>query len=173
MAKKCEKCNYESEENIDVMGRCLCSVCKKFAPHENINEYIREKLNWRDLETFRKFENKNKNIEGMKQKAKGGNIVSRAPFGYKIVNKKLEIDEEERLIVEEIFQTFLSEDISLNSLAKKYGFSVNGIKKILRNFTYIGKVKFAGQIIQGKHETIITPELFNKVQNKLEKLGIR
>ena len=47
-----------------------------------------------------------------------------------------------------------------------------GIKKILRNFTYIGKVKFSGQILQGKHEAIISPELFNKVQNKLENLGI-
>jgi len=58
--------------------------------------------------------------------------------------------------------------MSLNKLAKKYNFSVNGIKKILKNFTYIGKVKFSGQIIDGEHEPIISPTLFNKVQNKLE-----
>jgi dTDP-4-amino-4,6-dideoxygalactose transaminase len=56
------------------------------------------------------------------------------------------------------------------ALAKKHNFSVNGLKKILRNFTYIGKVKFDGQIHQGKHQAIISSMLFNKVQDKLDKI---
>ncbi len=176
MNKKCEKCGYESKDLKEIeKGKYLCLVCSKFAPSNptDLQEYLQEKINWQVLETFRKFSKENKNISGMEKKARAGSIVSRAPFGYKLENKELIIDTEKSLIVHEIFTTFLEKNLSLNSLAKKYGFSVNGIKKILRNFTYIGKVKFAGQICQGKHKPIITPELFNKVQNKLESLGIK
>jgi len=99
--------------------------------------------------------------------------MSRAPFGYKIINKDLIPDQEKKLIMQNLFLEFLNENKTLTSLSKKYNFSVNGIKKILRNFTYIGKVKFKGQISQGKHEAIISPEIFNKTQSKLEKLGIK
>ncbi len=167
MTKKCEKCGYELTGKNN-----LCSVCSRFAPSDpsQLKEYVKEKLNWKLLETFRKFGNKN--IKRMEDKAREGKIMSRAPFGYKIESKQLVKNNENNLKVEEIFRTFLEQDVSLNQLAKQFGFSVNGLKKILRNFTYIGKIKFKGQIIEGKHKAIITPELFNKVQNKLEKLGI-
>ncbi len=113
-----------------------------------------------------------KSKEAMIKKAREGKVMSRAPFGYKLEKKQLIPDEEKKLIVERIFLDFLNEKISLTKLAERHGFSVNGLKKILRNFTYIGKVKFDGQILQGKHEAIISPELFNKVQSKLESLGI-
>ena len=173
MNNKCEKCGYESEDNkfID-KGIALCAICKKFLPdtESELREYLEEKIDWKLLETFRKHNNKN--IKGMQNKAEEGKIINRAPFGYKIIDKQLVPDRENRLKVEEIFRTFLETNRSLNSLSKEFGFSVNGIKKILRNFTYIGKVKFSGQILEGKHKQIITPELFNKVQNKLEKLKI-
>jgi len=71
--------------------------------------------------------------------------------------------------VEEIFEEFLKEDVSLSSLAQKHKLSVNGLKKILRNFVYVGKVKFDGQIHEGKHKPIVSTILFNHVQDKLEK----
>jgi hypothetical protein len=174
---KCEKCDFESEQNKKLPGTdiILCSICSHFCPSpdsEKFPEYISEKTDWKSLESFRKFQEQDKNLSGMKKKASQGKIMSRAAFGYKIENKELLPNDEKRLIVQEIFHTFLNTDISLNQLAKKHGFSVNGLKKILKNFTYIGKVKFSGQIMQGKHEPIISPELFNKVQNKLESLGI-
>lgn len=168
--RKCEKCGYESEENRLIDKICLCSVCSKFAPSSNLAAYVKEKIDGKLLETFRKASNRN--IEGMQKKAQEGRVMSRAPFGYKIESKQLIPDEQNKLLIEEIFRTFLESDMSLNQLAKKYNFSVNGLKKILKNFTYIGKVKFSGQIIQGKHQPLITTELFNKVQLKLEKLGI-
>jgi len=166
---KCEKCGYEKAELKS--GIFLCSVCSKFIPEKNkLREYAEEKIDWQILETFRK--SGNKNLGGMEKKVKEGRIMSRAPFGYKLENKELIPDSEKSLLVEEIFRTFLETHESLNHISKKYGFSVNGLKKILKNFTYIGKVKFSGQILEGKHKQIITPELFNKVQNKLEKLKI-
>ncbi len=163
---RCEKCGYESDENKLFQETCLCSICRQFAPSSNLGEYLSEKIDSRVLDSFRKFSRSN--ISGMNDKFKQGNVMSRAAFGYRIVNKELVVDEEKKLQVQGIFQDFLNQETSLNSLAKKYGFSVNGLKKILKNFTYLGKVKFSGGIIQGKHQPIISSELFNKVQNKLE-----
>ena len=70
----------------------------------------------------------------------------------------------------DIFEEFLEKDITLNKLAKKHNLSVNGLKKILSNFTYIGKIKFNNEIHEGNHKAIISPILFNKVQDKLEKI---
>ena len=106
---------------------------------------------------------------GMIKKASQGNHMSRIPFGYNWENRKL-IPALNFREVEEIFEEFLQEDINLARLAKKRNFSVNGLKKILKNFAYLGKIKFNGQIHDGNHKPIISSILFNKVQDKLERL---
>jgi DNA invertase Pin-like site-specific DNA recombinase len=110
--------------------------------------------------------------QGMLKKAQSGKVMSRAAFGYKIQEGRL-IPAENKEVVENIFLDFQNNKISLNKLAKKYGFSINGIKKILTNFTYIGKIKFNGELHQGKHPPLISSMLFNHVQDKLERMGIK
>ncbi len=110
--------------------------------------------------------------QGMIEKASQGMLMSRAPFGYKIINGKL-VPAEYFKEVEEIFEEFLNNKISLRQLAEKHHLSVNGLKKILRNFTYIGKIKFNNEVHQGSHQPIISSTLFNHVQNKLERLGVK
>ena len=102
----------------------------------------------------------------MKAKFQNGGLITKAPLGYKIINKEL-FPAENSYIVQEIFQAFLNTEISLTQLSKKYNLSVNGLKKILANKTYLGKVKFAGQVADGKHNPLISWDLFNKVQEKL------
>jgi len=110
--------------------------------------------------------------QGMINKASKGNLMSRPAFGYKIENNKL-IPAQNSEEVREIFEEFLNEKISLLQLSKKHNLSVNGLKKVLTNFTYIGKIKFNNQIHDGNHEPLLSSTLFNHVQNKLEKLGIK
>lgn len=110
--------------------------------------------------------------KGMIEKAGKGLAMSRAPFGYKLENKKL-VPAENKDEVLEIFEEFLEKDITLRKLANKHKLSINGLKKILKNFTYIGKIKFNNQIYEGNHQQIISSTLFNHVQNKLERLGIK
>jgi site-specific DNA recombinase len=110
--------------------------------------------------------------KGMAEKASKGDVMSRAPFGYTVEEGKL-VPAQNYVEIEEIFQEFLTSDISLRQLSEKHHLSVNGLKKILTNFTYIGKVKFNNQIHQGNHKAIISTTLFNHVQNKLERLGIK
>ncbi len=102
----------------------------------------------------------------MNKKFSDGNLITRAPLGYTIVNKSL-VPTNKSYIVQEIYQTFLNSDISLTQLSKKHGLSVNGLKKVLSNVTYLGKVKFSGQVAQGKHQPLLSQELFDKVQEKL------
>jgi len=104
---------------------------------------------------------------GMQRKAHEGGFITKAPKGYKLVNKKLLVDEQEAEKVREIFNKFLNEDISLTQLAKNYGLTTSGLKKLLQNTTYIGKTKFADEESQGTHEAIIDGELFRKVQERL------
>ncbi|MGD9276172.1 MAG: recombinase family protein [Candidatus Pacearchaeota archaeon] len=171
----CAKCGFVSINNFSRFGLPLCSICIRFAPRtpEKLDEYVEEKINSETLETFRKFSEIGRpQLNSMTKKAESGSPMSRPAFGYKFEDKNLvpAINSKE---VEEIFEEFLNNKISLTQLAKKHNFSVNGLKKILTNFTYIGKIKFNNKIHKGNHEPIISTTLFNHVQNKLEKLGIK
>jgi len=117
-------------------------------------------------------EKKENQRKGMMEKASRGSVVSRAPFGYVIEAGNM-VPAQNFAEIEEIFQEFLTGDMSLRQLAARHNLSVNGLKKILKNFTYIGKIKFNNQIHQGNHKPIISTTLFNHVQNKLERLGIK
>jgi len=176
MKEVCSKCGYKEGKFFSNFDTSLCEFCFHFAP-ENKKEffdYVSEKVNKEEIETFRK-QNKTGNSrqkKGMIKKAKEGKVVSRAPFGYNVVENKL-VKAPNWGVVENIFLDFQNNKISLNKLSKKYGFSVNGIKKILRNFTYLGKIKFNGEVHEGNHEPLLSSTLFNHVQDKLERLGIK
>jgi len=154
----------------------LCFICHYFAPDSDgdFEKYLKEKIEGTILDTFRKSQKSvsKRTKKGMDKKARDGNLVTRAPFGYKIENKQL-VPANDSYLVQEIFQEFLNRNISLTQLAKKYSFSVNGLKKILTNQTYLSKIKFDGRIHQGVHQSLISSTLFNHVQNKLEKLKIK
>ncbi|NCN86218.1 hypothetical protein GW932_00120 [archaeon] len=173
MISDCDKCGYKSAKNKIINDKTLCEFCAYFAPEkeEDFNSYVEEKVSWRELQTFRKQEKLGgiRQKRGMKKRAQGGGSVTRPAFGYKIKNNKLTPDENSKL-VEEIYLDFLNSNLSLNRLGKKYGFSVMGLKKILTNFTYLGKVKFDGEIHEGNHVPIISSTLFNQVQDRMEKV---
>ncbi|MCF7910771.1 recombinase family protein [Candidatus Pacearchaeota archaeon] len=178
--KICEKCSYESSDEKEFkkkLGLYFCSVCFCFAPDdpEKLDEFIDEKIPKESISAFRKysyFKEKPQKTGMIKKASEQGKAMSRAPFGYKFLNGNL-VPAENSDEIEEIFQKFLNEKISLTKLAKQHNLSVNGLKKILTNFTYVGKIKFNGQLHNGIHKPIISSTLFNHVQNKLEKLGIK
>lgn len=107
---------------------------------------------------------------GMERKAKEGGFITKAPKGYKLLNKELTIDKEQAEQVSKIFNDFLNTDISLTQLAKKNNMTTSGIKKLLQNTTYLGKVKFAEKESDGQHPAIIEQDIFNKIKEKLENL---
>ena len=167
----CEKCNYQDKKETTKFGKPLCQICNKFAPEnkEQFNSYISEKIDWKLLDTFRKYGQSfgSSQKQGMDKKAKSGFPVSRAPLGYDISKGKL-LPNQDSAKVHSLFKTFLDEDISLNQLSKKFNLSINGLKKVLQNRTYLGEIKFDSKISKGTHEKIISDEIFYAVQRKLK-----
>ena len=104
---------------------------------------------------------------GMHRKAREGGFITKAPKGYKLENKHLIPHEEEAEQVREIFREFADTDTSITKLAKKHNMTPAGMKKLLQNTTYLGKVKFAREESQGKHDAILDEKLFHKVRERL------
>lgn len=171
----CEKCGFNGELKKK-FDKNLCSFCFFFSPDEQFKfeEYLAEKVPSETIDTFRKnFRDLgNQQKKGMINSASKGEHMSRPPFGYKYENGAL-VKGDNYFEVEEIFKDFLNSDQSLRQLAKKRSLSINGLKKILSNFTYIGKIKFDKQIYEGTHPPLVSTTLFNHVQDKLDKLKIK
>ena len=91
----------------------------------------------------------------------GGNT----PFGYDYVDSKLEINEYEKIQVQEVFNLFLAGK-SINAIMKQMAkathqtWSARKVANILRNSIYIGKVKFGGREYDGEHQPIIQTDDF-------------
>ena len=128
------------------------------------------KLMFHIISAFAEFERdiiSERTIFGMIEKAKEGGAVTKAPLGYKIIDGSLVIDTDKKPIVEQIFNIFLNEGKSLNKIAKQHNLTTRGLIMLLKNRTYLGEIKFKGNY-KGTHEPIIAPEVFQKVQEKLE-----
>ena len=167
----CKKCNYQDKKEVVIFGSPLCPICAKYAPEKiyEFQNYIDEKIDWKVLDTFRKYGQQpgKKQKSGMAKIASIGRVVTRAPLGYDVTNGNL-IPNEDAVRVHSLYRTFLNRKYSLNSLAKNFSLSVNGLKKVLSNRTYLGEIKFDGQINKGDHQNLISPEIFYAVQRKLK-----
>ncbi len=108
---------------------------------------------------------------GMQRKAKEGGFITKAPRGYRLIDKKLIINLDEVENIKNIFREFSTVEISLTQLAKKYNMTPAGMKKLLKNKTYIGKINFGGQETEGQHTAILDKQLFKQVQDKIKQLG--
>ena len=95
-----------------------------------------------------------------------------APLGYTYTNGLLVVDPHNAALVQEIFDRFLAGE-SINHIwtmmegrhASKW--SAAKISIILKNSTYIGKVKFKGVEYDGIHEPIISAETFHSANRLL------
>lgn len=95
------------------------------------------------------------------------------PTGYDYVGGNLVVNEYEAMQVREVFERFLKGQ-SVNSIRRymskhytnKYGSwkSHSLVLNILRNSTYIGKIKFKGTMYDGNHKPIISEDTFNATQ---------
>jgi len=167
----CKKCGYRDKKETTIFDQPLCRICARFTPQnqDDFQKYLSEKIDWKILDTFRKFNQTlgAKQKSGMSRKASDGEPVTRAPLGYDIKDNTL-VPNQDAARVHSLFKTFLARKYTLNSLAKNFSLSINGLKKVLTNRTYLGEIKFDNQIHKGHHRPIISPEIFYAVQRKLK-----
>ena len=96
-------------------------------------------------------------------------VGGKPAFGYK-VNKdgKFEIDEEEVIIVKDIFK-LRSKGLSLAKIGAKYGFSKQKIDYILKNKNYIGIFTYQGKKEKNNITIEIEPIVSKYMLNKVNK----
>src|SRR3989338_2522858 len=121
--------------------------------------------------------------KGQKEKIAQGWIPTKPPNGYKTVGEtghKIHIqDKSNRHYIIKAFELYATGDYSIKKLGRtiyEEGLRspmgnrlVNSrIHSLLRDPFYIGKLRWNGEIYQGKHEPLISKELFDKVQAMLK-----
>lgn len=122
--------------------------------------------------------------KGQKEKLAQGWFPTRPPIGYKTIgekgHKKHIIDSEKAPFIQRMFEIYSSGNYSTHALVdvmykeglrngsgKKVGKSV--LYQLLTNPFYSGKMVWNGEVSQGKHEPIISKDLFDQVQLKLNR----
>jgi site-specific DNA recombinase len=120
-------------------------------------------------------------IRGMTENAlKGKYTCGLVPLGYKLDSEKyFQIDELTAPIVQEIYTRYADGETvaeithSLNEralvTAKGAQFNKNSLHKMLKNRKYIGEYQYRDIVNNSAIPPIITEELFDKVQKRLEK----
>ena len=120
--------------------------------------------------------------KGMLQKARQGIWPSRAPLGYRNVQRPdgkrvIEADPDVAPLVARIFEWYATGEYSLKSLTKKAkdaGMVFRKSRKplprttihtILQNPLYKGQFEWDGVLYDGIHEALVTRELWNRVQD--------
>lgn len=127
----------------------------------------------------------------MLHKAKNGGTTGRAKLGYLNVRKdtdghlvnSIAIDPKRAPLVTWAFERYATGDYSLTRLQQELaeqGFTTRRTAKweekpvsrsqiglILRDPYYLGMVTYKGEVYPGKHEALVTPEVFERVQQVL------
>ena len=120
--------------------------------------------------------------KGLTQKAKEGYVTGKQPYGYRKLDKRIcVIDETTSGYVKRAFELYSQGNISLRALTEKLyeeGFIYKQtqakahktqIEHILKNPFYYGVISYMGKIYEGKHEPLITKELFDLTQHAFRK----
>jgi site-specific DNA recombinase len=152
------------------MGRLTLNILLSFAQFERevIGERVRDKV--------------------AASKQKGMWMGGFPPLGYDVDNRKLVINQQEVPLVRRIFEGYLEEKSGLrlaktlneagyrnkrwvNRNGKERGgdpFCNQALYKILRNPTYIGKIRHKEKVHDGQHEAILPLALWDQVQALLD-----
>lgn len=120
--------------------------------------------------------------KGQKEKVAQGWLPTKPPIGYKTVGEKGHrvhvIDQEKAALVRKMFELYAGGLYSIKKLTEEMyqlglrNYNGNKIVKsrmheLLNDPFYYGGFRWNGEIHRGKHETLITKELFDRVQKIL------
>lgn len=154
----------ESLDTSTAMGRFVMDIIQRIAQLES--EQIGERV-----------------YIGMEQKARtnGGVLGFNIPYGYDYIDGKLVINKDEARIVKDIYSWY-SDGKSMGEIAKmlnnskiptkKQGFwAKKTISTILKNPTYCGYLHWEDYVNKSDHDSIISEDEFNKIQDLIAARG--
>ena len=117
---------------------------------------------------------------GLRQKVRRGEYPSFAPFGYlnDSRTKTIVMDKKKSVIAKQMFELYAKGDQRLEDIADflaKSGIKsrsgkrihINRVTFMLHNPFYYGHFKYNGEVCIGKHDPVISKQLFDQVQEQL------
>ena len=130
----------------------------------------------------------------MGEKARRGGTLGRAPLGYRNTREDIDgreirtvkLDPERAPLVTLAFELYASGEYSLEQLsdeltdrglrtrAGRYpagAVSTSKLAEMLRDRYYLGYINYNGEEFDGRHEALVSPKLFQRVQKVLETRG--
>jgi site-specific DNA recombinase len=143
------------------MGRLTLNVLLSFAQFERevTSERIRDKI--------------------AASKKKGLWMGGRTPLGYRVVDRKLIVQEQDAELVRYIYERYLNlknvknlkAELDAHSIGSSHSdrnFTRGGLYTILKSPTYIGEVSHKGERFPGEHLAIVDAEIWHAAQSQLE-----
>ena len=122
---------------------------------------------------------------GMERKARNGEWCGGfVPYGYQKVDGEIVIEDNEAAIVRKVFRNYVHgkkgatkifKELNEAGIRKRSGilWENRAIINMLKNPFYTGVIKWKDSIFEGKHEGIISNEIFEKAKKILEKRNIQ
>ncbi len=115
---------------------------------------------------------------GMRDRALRGEVLGRAPYGYRVTDRHLRIQTEEGRVVREIFRRYLDHGEGVRVIARRLNeadirtrrggaWSMVSVRGVLRNPVYIGTYRRLGVVVATEHEALITRDRFYAAQERL------
>jgi len=162
------------EDTLAPMGIGLKSVTESFIDTSSPEGMAMFQV----LGTFSELERKQitrKLTDARQKKYEGGGYAGgHIPYGYDVLNGKLIVNDEEAAIVRTIY-AMRKDGYSLRRICKalndqgiktKRGtiWRADGIRYILTNELYTGRIQYSGETTMGDHESIVSRRLYNRVQ---------
>lgn len=154
----------------------------------NQNTKAHENLVWNMKVAIARFYTDNLSEEvrkGQKEKIAQGWLPTQPPLGYKTIGEKgrktIIPDETSAPLVKQMFELYASGNYSLGRLhsemvevglhSRSGKLSMSRLHQLLSDPFYYGKLRWKGELYEGKHEPLIHKDLFSKVQNRLGRRG--
>ena len=135
--------------------------------NDNINTTTPNgKLLFHILGAFAEFEReiiKERMMSGIAKSRALGRIIGRVPLGYKVVNKNVVLDPEKSVLIKGIFAAYASGE-TIWKISNQHAMKPSTVAYILKNRYY------AQDGINGKHEPLVSQEVFNAIQPALQQI---
>tara|TARA_Y100000310_G_scaffold318006_1_gene371571 strand:+ start:730 stop:1479 length:750 start_codon:yes stop_codon:yes gene_type:complete len=96
------------------------------------------------------------------KKIEDGESLNRAPLGYVYKGGKLAIEDKDAKKVKEIFNMWL-EGVNYKDISHEFDIPVSTLYEIIKNPTYIGKIRYKNKIYKGNHKPLIEEEIFSRL----------
>jgi site-specific DNA recombinase len=165
----------QSFNTTSSMGRLTLNVLLSFAQFERevIGERVRDKI--------------------AASKRRGIWVGGPVPFGYRSVDKKIEVVEDKAELVRKIFADYLrlGSIVELAASLDREGlkpnprrlvngklvgaerFTIGPLAYLLKNRFYVGEIAYRGEVYKGEHEAIVQPEVFGAAQAQLTQRTVK